>query len=388
MLREIDALDGDVLLNTNPDALSDYFVERFRAEASVPIIREDGIHVDPLRHVERSSADYHAEWFGLQGTAITYHLPFEGDPEVFKFKPSKTALKPPRGRLEGNEIRITVEVYDKEANEGERAGKLKQRFKNELAKIQSHLESARSDITAHNASLPQLASQRIDALRRKLLADRQLVGELGYPLRPRRDAPMTYVVPTVRRKPRIERPSPAKTPFTPEPTLAMEEYDQVLSLMGNVGRAMELSPSLFRAIDEEDLRTHFLIQLNGQYEAQATGETFNLSGKTDIIIRERDRNLFIAECKFWRGPKSLSEAIDQLLGYTSWRDTKTAILLFNTTRHLSAVLAKVPEVVHQHPNFRRQLTYKSETGFRFLLHHRDDPGRELVLTVLLFEVPI
>jgi hypothetical protein len=135
----------------------------------------------------------------------------------------------------------------------------------------------------------------------------------------------------------------------------MEEYDQVLSLMGNVGRAMELSPSLFRTIGEEDLRTHFLIQLNGQYEGQATGETFNLSGKTDIIIRERDRNLFIAECKFWRGSTSLSEAIDQLLSYTSWGDTKTAILLFNKTRNLSAVLAKVPEVVHQHPNFRRQV---------------------------------
>ena len=92
---------------------------------------------------------------------------------------------------------------------------------------------------------------------------------------------------------------------------------------------MELSPFLFRSIPEEDLRTHFLIQLNGWYEGQATGETFNLSGKTDIIIRDRDRNVFIAECKFWRGSKSLSEAIDQLLGYTSWRDTKTAIVLFN-----------------------------------------------------------
>ena len=49
--------------------------------------------------------------------------------------------------------------------------------------------------------------------------------------------------------------------------------------------------------------------------------------------------------KFWGGPKSLSDAIDQLLTYSSWRDTKTAILLFNKRLNLSTVLAKVSEVV-------------------------------------------
>lgn len=215
-----------------------------------------------------------------------------------------------------------------------------------------------------------------------------MVAELGYPLRPRPGAPTTYAVPTVRRKPRIQRRSGSTTPFAPEPALAMETYEEILSIMSNVGRAMELSPSAFRTFDEEDLRTHFLVQLNGQYEGRATGETFNLSGKTDIIIRERDRNIFIAECKFWKGPKGLSEAIDQLLDYSSWRDTRTAILLFNKGRKLSAILPKIPEVVSGHSNFRRQVSYNSETGFRFYLHHRDDPGRELVLTVLVFEVPV
>lgn len=138
---------------------------------------------------------------------------------------------------------------------------------------------------------------------------------------------------------------------------------------------------------EEDLRQHFLVQLNGQYEGQATGETFNLSGKTDILIRAEDKNIFIAECKFWEGPESLVKAIDQLLGYSSWRDTRTALLIFNRDRQLSTVLAKIPEVVKQHPNFRRKVEYKSETGFRFVLHHRDDVARELILTILVFEVP-
>jgi hypothetical protein len=40
---------------------------------------------------------------------------------------------------------------------------------------------------------------------------------------------------------------------------------------------------------EEDLRQHFLAQLNGHFEGSATGETFNYEGKTDILIRERGR---------------------------------------------------------------------------------------------------
>src|SRR5258708_39739064 len=113
----------------------------------------------------------------------------------------------------------------------------------------------------------------------------------------------------------------------------------MLDLMGNLARAMELSPWAVSHLKEEDLRTHFLVQLNGQYQGHVSGETFNFAGKTDIIIKEGERNVFIAECKFWDGPKALTDALDQLLSYTSWRDTKTAILLFNRGRQLSTVLS-------------------------------------------------
>jgi len=138
---------------------------------------------------------------------------------------------------------------------------------------------------------------------------------------------------------------------------------------------------------EEDLRQHFLVQLNGHYEGQATGETFNFDGKTDILIRAEGKNIFVAECKFWRGPESLHDALDQVLGYASWRDTKTALIVFNRQKNFTDVLAKIPEVVKAHLNFKRQEKFESESSFRFILHHRDDKNRELILTVVAFEVP-
>ena len=92
--------------------------------------------------------------------------------------------------------------------------------------------------------------------------------------------------------------------------------------MNNMVAVMERSPKAFRDMKEEDLRQHFLVQLNGQYEGQASGETFNFEGKTDILIRHEGKNIFIAECKFWRGPSTVADTLDQLLSYLSWRDTK------------------------------------------------------------------
>jgi hypothetical protein len=150
---------------------------------------------------------------------------------------------------------------------------------------------------------------------------------------------------------------------------------------------MERSPSAFASMGEEHLRDHILVILNGQFEGQATGETFNRSGKTDILIREKDRNLFIAECKFWDGPKSLTDAVDQVLGYTCWRDTKVAVIVFNRRKDISSVLAAAPKAVTDHPCCKKQLDYRVEGRFRFLFGQKDDRNRELILTVLVFDVP-
>ena len=154
-----------------------------------------------------------------------------------------------------------------------------------------------------------------------------------------------------------------------------------------MAHVLERSPKAFYNLDEEGLRTHFLVQLNGHYEGQATGETFNFHGKTDILVRSGDRNIFIAECKFWGGPAKLTDTIEQLLGYLSWRVSKTAILVFNRNRNFSNVLAAIPQTVMAHPNSRLDDGKRGETGFRYRFRHKDDPAKLLHLTVLAFDVP-
>lgn len=105
----------------------------------------------------------------------------------------------------------------------------------------------------------------------------------------------------MRRKIVPVRPKAVEAPYVPDPVLSNVEYDNILNIMSLMARVMECSPKAFQTLQEQDLRTHFLVQLNAQYEGRATGETFNLLGKTDIHIPYADGSaiggLFIAECK-------------------------------------------------------------------------------------------
>ena len=191
----------------------------------------------------------------------------------------------------------------------------------------------------------------------------------------------------IRRKVIPKPPLTSNEPFVPEPVLSMENYEHILGVIRSTARMLERSPATFAGMEEEQLRDQFLVPLNSHYEGQATGETFNASGKTDILIRVGDRTIFIAECKIWKGQKGLSDAIDQLLSYATWRDTKTSILIFNRNKNLSDVLAKIPDVVQEHSQYKRIIHAREETDFRYILAHPFDPNREVFLTVLAFDVP-
>ena len=128
------------------------------------------------------------------------------------------------------------------------------------------------------------------------------------------------------------------------------------------------------------------MQLNGAFQGQATGETFNFQGKTDILIRMDGKNIFIAQCKFWKGEKVFLATIDQLLSYLSWRDTKAAVLVFNRNTDFSAVLARIAETVPKHFNFKHDLGKSDETTFRYIFGQPNDTNREIKLTVLAFDI--
>lgn len=380
---EVASYDDNRLLNTSVEDLSDYFAEKYRID--VPLLQRNAIvaaqretRVDVSHRFGYGRPD-HGTY--VPGTTVEITIPFSGEAEAFRIRPTSFTSNPPQARILRNSLVLEVTGIDMSAD------KVRSDVDRAISDIESYLSNLRTNADSLNASLPGIARSSIESRRQKLLANQNLVSSLGFALKENPNSPQTYTAPNVRRKLSPTPPPASSAPYSPEPRLSDSDYDHILEVIQNMAHVMERSPSAFASMDEEALRTHFLVQLNGHYDGDATGETFNYEGKTDILIRTNGRNIFIGECKFWGGPKKMTETIDQLLGYSSWRDNKVAVLVFNRNKDLSKVLESIQTTVEAHSNCKRVLGPQSETSFRYIFSHRDDENREMTLTVLAFDVP-
>ncbi|MGH3951443.1 MAG: hypothetical protein ACRDSE_20375, partial [Pseudonocardiaceae bacterium] len=173
-------------------------------------------------------------------------------------------------------------------------------------------------------------------------------------------------------------------PFKPKPAMSEQDYRAALEVPHNSRNALERSPSLVSKLKEEEIRDILLINLNAHFKGDAAGEVFNGAGKTDILIRVEDRNIFIGECKVWAGPSSMDEALEQLFNYLVWRDTKAAILLFIRNKDVTAVINKAVKKIEDHPNFKRRAPQRDDDRPEFTMQAQDDPAREIHLALVPF----
>ena len=383
--EEVSDLDKNHLLNTLIDKLCADIVEKYCID--IPALNRKETKVTPheaeidVRGDFRYNVDDLTEPAYVPGTEIEVSVPFVGDSEAFTIQPTTYSLNPPRGTVRNGMLFLSITGINLEDDQ------VRQDIDNQLDRIDNYLTSLRSSMDMLNSELDSIARQCITKRRDKLIADQKLAESLGFKLKERPDSPKTYVAPEVRRKIRPKLPDPSTPQDKIEIILAEADYEHILGVIENMAKVMERSPSAFTTMNEESLRWHFLVQLNGHYEGQATGETFNYEGKTDILIRSEGRNIFIAECKYWDGSKKLTETINQILGYSSWRDTKVAVIIFNRNKGFTKVLEAMKSTTNEHANCKRELDQPSESSYRFIFSHRDDVDRELTLTVVAFDVP-
>jgi hypothetical protein len=384
MATAISSLDPERLLNSSLEDLATYFEGEY--ELDVPELMAEEAAADQKEKDIDVSRDPDRYWGAggpqlVRGTEVSVIIPFTGNPELFYVQPTTFTMNSPRAEIKGTSLIIRVAGINPDPK------RVKAEIDNRIQSIQGYLANLRKNGAGFNSGVRAEALRQLTSRKEKLLRDRNLVSELGFKLKERPGMSKTYAAPEVKRKIKPKLPPQSAAPFKPEPAILTEDYEHILKVLQDVAIVMERSPLAFASINEEALRMHFLMQLNGHYEGQATGETFNFGGKTDILLRVEGRNVFLAECKFWGGPKMLTETVDQLLSYSSWRDSKTAILIFNRRRNFTKVLEAISPTIEVHPNYKRTENVPGDTLFRFILGNKDDPAREIMLTVLAFDVP-
>jgi len=386
--HEIDSLDNDYVLKASATELEDYYVNKVLIEPleldseNFYIENQAGIKKDVSHDFDRMS--FRGERIVVQGTQLDIAIPFGGDPMLWRVRPSTFTMS---GYPEINIGNGTISFSITFADDSVDPERLKQQIDSNVKSLAGAVLNLKRDVENHNKSAPDQIKAALERKRIKAQSATSAVADLGIPFK-RRDNPPTFTVPTTRRATPTSRPKVPTESYKPEPVLDISEYEHILEIIKSMGLVIERSPSSFATLDEEAIRTHFLLQLNGHYEGSATGETFNAVGKTDILIRVDNRNIFIAECKFWRGPKGFSEAIDQLLSYLSWRDSKCALLIFNKNKDSSTVREKMHEIMESREEHRRTLFHKESDDSRYTFIKKDDPGREIIVTTQLFDIPI
>lgn len=380
---EVEKQGEDYLLNVSEEDLVAALAKK--AEWEPPELGEPQLASDSEIVQERRRSDYGYRdmegTYQVRLTQIIVHVPYTGDTSFFRMRPPQSHWTPPKANIRSDCLEV---VFEAEATDGE---KIRQSIDKFVADVRYHLDQLIAAAREVNNELPQMVRSEIQARKKRILERRSLVASIGLPLLHRDGSAKTYSVPSVRRSPEVRMPQAGHKPFVPEPALAEAEYENILSIMTSMVRVMEASPHAFSTMKEEDLRQHFLVQLNGQYQGGATGETFNYEGKTDILIREKERNVFIGECKFWKGPESLTKTIDQCLGYLHWRDTKAAIVMFNRNKGFTNVLAQIEPTARAHPCFKRLIRQAGETEWRFIFANKDDSNREVLLAIMAFDIP-
>ena len=383
--EDVDTLNENELLSKSTEDLCKYFVGIHRID--IPILNRDEIVVDQWETQIDVTEDVSYNITAprqpsyVPGIRIEIKVPFTGDAEAFKYRLA-TSLSISMPVTMNPEALIFV-ITGKDLT----VDQVREEIDSTLDAIDKHLTELRRKANELLGELNSTACQYIEQRKERLLENRNLVESLGFKLKERDDSSRTYTPPEVRRKIKPSPPQANSEPEKLEPALDEVDYEHILGVIENMVEVMERSPDAFSDMGEEVLRSHFLVQLNGHYEGQATGETFNYKGKTDILIRSEGKNIFIAECKYWRGPRKLNETINQLLGYTSWRDTKVAVIVFNQNKDFTRVLDSIRSTTKEHPNYKRELNQRSETSFRFIFSHRDDMNREMTLTVMAFDLP-
>lgn len=313
------------------------------------------------------------------GRRIEVRIPIGGQAALITYSTART-LADMGGELHGTEVvghldwpLVKGHSVDAEINQY-------------LQRLRNMTELVAGEVQRFNDGLIRLARDAITSRQERIKQHADFLSRLKIPVKPREEAAQAFTAPPIkhRSRPAINT-APPKVPYT-APQLG-EFYEHILKNIRSMGVTMEQAPGAYAGKDEETLRDHLLLILNNQYEGQVFAEAFNKHGKTDLLIKVAGQVLFVAECKWWGGARGMGKALEQLYGYSTWRDSRLALILFVPNKDFTAVAAKAGEVLEARSEF---VAWEAPTDLpaemRCRIRWPDDPGREATLTVQLFHL--
>ena len=157
--KEINSLSESRILHTPPEELCCYFVEKYRVapividESAIQVDYGDA-QVDVSRRFEYGIIDRSRPHY-VTGTRIAFFVPFEGDRDLFKCRPSTFKLSSPRADIRGSEL---VFVYEGTTRDAQEAGK---QFERDVTSLKENLGWIASDVDRFNSTIAKTRAIRL-----------------------------------------------------------------------------------------------------------------------------------------------------------------------------------------------------------------------------------
>jgi hypothetical protein len=317
----------------------------------------------------------------VSGVRVEMRIPFSGSGDLLYFAPTRGEMTYVEGSVNDQEIVLALSVPTDSIN----ADSVKTELENRRARIDRHTQWLAADCEGYNAELTRVLDAAIRRRKDQLGKHSELARVLDIPVKRREDRSPVFEVPVKPRPVPVQAPSAAMgQSHPPEPGISDQAYGAIVQQLITTRGLVERLPKTFGGLGEEALRDILLVVLNNQF-GPAGGETFSGLGKTDILIYGREQPVFIAECKIWSGAAAFAKAIDQLLGYLVWRDTRGALVLFVKQADVTAAEAKAVGAIKDHGQYVEDAAPVASCQ-SFVLHHAGDLNRTIRVT--LVAVPI
>jgi hypothetical protein len=341
MRDEIQSFSDEEIMSCDFDEWADFFVSKYSI-ATIEVFENNIEKTMQETKVEQNNSwskhdPYEPKYFKIDGYEIAFHIPFDGDSELLYLIPSSRILTnfdvasvdSPKGDSCGK-IVLTFsftaqELKDKNDNANDFVYNY---FSHEFSNYKKMIGNVNAEITQFNSQIRDVALQLMEARRKKANDFAMLSQSLNIPLKRNPNAPKTSPIP-LQRVVKKSVAKPASKPMSSEYSISDSDYRNIVNIIHNVCTSMEATAKTFVKVGEEELRDFVIATLNTHYPNMVSGETFRKVGKTDIHIVFENKAAFIGECKIWHGIKKFEEAVEQLFGYSTWKDTKTSVIVFN-----------------------------------------------------------
>ncbi len=385
MKKEIEKISEEELLAIDEE-LTEYLNKQYRVEK---IILHEELKTEKLIETKIPESDSCTKTIKyVDGYRIICTVLYEGDDQLLIYKPSShiaylseldNYTSPTDTSMGSLQFHVDFPLSINSQSEEEVRKIQYSKYNEIIAPYRTMIEFANEEVEKFNDSLRGEISQCLENCKLRISNFRELSNKLNIPLKLIDNAPNIKPIALRERQNIINFKD---KPKICEYSIDDRDYVNIKNIIYMCATTMETLAKTFGSFSEESLRDVILATLNTHYE-HATGETFRNNGKTDILIEFENKAAFIGECKIWDGEKVLDNALKQIFGYTTWRDNKVSLIIFNK-KNIS--FFDVIDAIKKWVDKRLRLVKEEQKNYWSGVFYSNDTKSDISISIQVFNL--